>query len=700
MMNDKPLLKLFIPFVCGLLCAIYFDWFQRIPVFAIFILLAAILPFTFFHYKKPFLRNNIIYNLLLSVMIFVLGTACVKMDISQQKDNSLESYANRKIWAEVSVDEMPSEGKNSMKLVVELLRYKDSTEWHSARGKFMLFLEKDSLSKNLNYQDKILLYTTLSEVQSSKNPNQFDYKRYLSNKKIHYQSYSSSGQWAKTGSTNKKDIFTLAYVLRKKMIDIVESSGLDLREQALASALLLGWDDKIDASTLQAFSTAGLSHLLCVSGLHVGIIFAMIGYGLFFLERTRKLRLLKGVLQLLLVWFFAMMTGLAPSVVRSATMLSFVVFARLLNRKSNTYNNVAGAAWVLLLYDPFYLLDVGFQLSFTAVLGIVGIQPLLSKLIQTKYKSINYVWDLACVSIAAQLATLPFVLYYFHQFPVHFLIANVLIIPFSGFILGTALFLILFSSVPFLSWILVKLFSFEISFIYYIVEFVEKLPYALISNIHFDMIQAVLVTIIILGFSIGIVNAGRRIVYFSSVMLILFLCYSSVDLYAHSKQQQWIVYNINNKYSGIEFITGKESFLYTTEFVLVDTASKKFSTEGFRNSKRLSQMNEFDIKDSTRVAPVFKKGNFFKFSDDRILVCNSDHIKHKSDKKVQLDYLVLTGNPKVRVGELQTQFEFHTLIIDASNSNYRINQWRNECDSLGLSYHDVKSSGAFVKEIK
>ena len=339
------------------------------------------------------------------------------------------------------------------------------------------------------------------------------------------------------------------------------------------------------------------------------------------------------------------------------------------------------------------------QLSFTAVLGIVGIQPLLSSLIQTKYKSINYVWGFACVSIAAQLATLPFVLYYFHQFPIYFLVANVLILPFAGLILGTALVLIAFSTIPFLGCVLVKLFSFEISCIYYIIEFVEKLPYALISNIHFDMIQAVLVAIIIFGFSVGIV-ARSRTVYFSSVMLILFLCYSSVDLYTHSKQRQWIVYNVNNKYSGIEFITGKESFLYTTEFVLADTAARKFSIEGFRNSKRLSQINEFDIKNSTGGVSVLKKGNFFKFFDDRILICDSECIRQKSDRKMQLDYLVLTENPKVRVGELLERFEFNTLIIDASNSNYRINQWRNECDSLQLFYHDVKSSGAFVKEIK
>lgn len=699
-MNDKPLLKLLFPFVCGVLCAIAFEWFLKIPFFILVVFLVIISPFTFFHYKKSILRNDVIYNTLLSVMIFVLGVVCVKLDISRQEDNRLAPYADKKIWVEVCVTEMPSEGSKSMKLVAELLQYKDSAEWHPAKGKFMLFLEKDSLSERLNYQDKLVLYTTLSEVQGPKNPHQFDYKRYLANKKIHYQAYSSSGQWAKTGSTGKKNIFTLAYALRKKMISIIESSGLNEREQALASALLLGWDDKLDATTLQSFSTAGVSHLLCVSGLHVGIIFAMIGYSLFFLERTRRLRILKGFLQLLLVWFFAMMTGLAPSVVRASTMLSFVVFARLLNRRSNTYNNVAGAAWILLVYDPFYLLDVGFQLSFTAVLGIVALQPMFKQLIRTKYKAINYVWDLACVSIAAQSATLPFVLFYFQQFPVYFLVANILIIPFAGFILGTALFLVLFSKVPILSWLLVKVFSIEISFIYYIVEFVEKLPYALISNLHFDFVQALLIAVVILGFAIGIIQSHKKTIYLSFGVLIAFLCYSTVDLYAHSRQQQWVVYNISNKHSGLEFISGTESCFYSTEIVLADPASQKFSMENFQNRQRLATRQQFDIKDSTEVLPVFKKGNFFQFSNDRILICDSEHIKQKSDRKIQLDYLILTGNPKVEVGELLAQFDFNTLIIDASNSNYQVNKWKNECDSLVLPYHDVKSSGAFVKEIK
>lgn len=702
-MNDKPLLKLIIPFICGILIALYFDWIKQIPLFLTIVLMAMIIPFTFYQYKHPLFRNTFLYNMLLALLVFFLGITCVKIDIIEQQNNSLEPCAGKKIWVEASLDEMPLEGKNSIKSVVNLLRYKDSTDWHPAKGKFMLFLEKDSLSQSLNYHDKLLLYITLSEIQPPKNPYQFNYRRYLTNKKIHYMSYSPSGQWAKVESSKKVTLFSMAYALRKRMLSVIESGNLAQKEQSLAAALLLGWDEKVDAATLQSFSTAGVSHLLCVSGLHVGIIFMLIGYSLFFLERTKKSRKLKSILQLLLIWFFAMIAGFAPSVVRASTMLTLVTFSRLLNRKSNVYNNVAGAAWILLLINPFYILDVGFQLSFSAVLGIVSIQPFLAKLGRTKYKSVNYVWELACVSIAAQLATLPFTLYYFHQFPVHFLIANVLIIPFAGFILGTALFLILFSSVPVLNWILEYLFSLQVLFISRIVEFIEKMPYALISGIHFDFIQSILVTIIIFGFSWAIINRQKKILYFSFGFLIVFFVYSEFDYSVHKKQKQWIVYNINDKNWGIEFVTGNKSRFYADNLVLSDTSAVKFSTENFRNRKRINQsiasVLHYSLSDANH-QELFKKGNFFKFYDDRILIYNQETAEKKSNTKIRLDYVIFSENPKVKVQDILTQFDFSMLIFDASNSNYRIKNWINECDSLSITYHDVKSAGAFVKEIK
>lgn len=163
------------------------------------------------------------------------------------------------------------------------------------------------------------------------------------------------------------------------------------------------------------------------------------------MSRTQVLRIIKLLILLLCLWSYAFITSLSPSVMRAVTMFSFIAIANVMQRQTNIYNTLAASAFLLLILEPNMVFEVGFQLSYLAVLGIVSIYPIVYPLFVFKSKWTDTLWQLNCVSIAALIATFPLGIFYFHQFPNYFLVANILVLPLIPFIIYFGLsFLLLF----------------------------------------------------------------------------------------------------------------------------------------------------------------------------------------------------------------------------------------------------------------
>ena len=394
------------------------------------------------------------YAIVFNLCFAFVGYSMVSVHYLQRGPADFSNYCPENYtWAEVVLQDMPTQSEKTVKVKADVLKIQDSTGWHSVTGKVMLFFRKDSLAQQLGYGDKLLVYTKITEVAPPQNPYQFNYKEYLQRKGIYYQAYISSDQYRVTHPASESNIFSVAYSLRLKMISLIKRSGLSLKEQGIASALLLGWDEDIDEETHQSFSNAGIAHFLSISGLHLGIIFMFIGYMFFWMGNSRRSRMIRGFVQLVVLWFFAVITGLSPSILRAATMFSLITVGEMFFTRASFYNNLASSAFILLLFRPLLLFDVGFQLSYLGVIGIVVLQPRIKELIniptnlkiaQSLQNSWNQsfatsafgkvlaksvqvivnavlwlvqkVWELTCVSVAAQLATLPLTFYYFHLF--------------------------------------------------------------------------------------------------------------------------------------------------------------------------------------------------------------------------------------------------------------------------------------------
>jgi competence protein ComEC len=204
-----------------------------------------------------------------------------------------------------------------------------------------------------------------------------------------------------------------------------------------------------------------------------------------------RIKWLRALILLTGLWMYALVTGLSPSVLRAATMFSFIIAGQALNRQAYIYNSIAASAFLLLLVQPAILFEVGFQLSYMAVIFIVFLHPYLYRLLSFRYKILNSAWSLTCVSLAAQAGTVPLSLFYFHQFPSYFILSNFVVIPAATVIIYGAALLFIASPIPVLLEIFGLLLNKFLQMVNFMIFFIEKMPGSLIANIRFAEWEAI-----------------------------------------------------------------------------------------------------------------------------------------------------------------------------------------------------------------
>ena len=269
---------------------------------------------------------------------------------------------------------------------------------------------------------------------------------------------------------------------------------------AVCSALLIGFKDLLDAELISAYASSGALHVLCVSGLHVGLIFIILQYIIVIPENKQYLRILKQMIILSVIWFYAFLTGLSPSILRSATMISIIIMAKFLKRDNYMLNTTLLSAFLLLCFNPFMLTEVGFQLSYLAVIGIVYLHQQLVILFYPTNRLLFHTWQLTSVSLCAQLITFPLGLLYFNQFPNLFLVSNLLVIPLATGIIWVAVGAMLLTMIPYMS--VVVFYAWKIPFaLTWIMNrallFAEQLPFSIVKGIYITVAETWIIYLII-----------------------------------------------------------------------------------------------------------------------------------------------------------------------------------------------------------
>ena len=685
--NKIPLFRILLPFLIGIILAINFELSIAYLYGVSSIIFLSLLGVIYFkHYFTDYSRRWV-FGVIINGLFLVFGLL-----ITQQHKPLNNRFHFQKYSAVASLvvlqEDVVAKAK-SFKCEVEVIAVKSADKWKNTEGKAILYLAKDTLSEQLTYGDELLINANWKIISEPSNPAQFNYKNYLFNSGVTAQQYLQPKYWNLVSVSKKGSLRKLAFVYQKKLLQLLENH-FQKEELAVISALLLGYKDLLDRETIMTYSSSGAMHVLAVSGLHVGIIYLLLNSLFFFFGNIKYGNYIKAILLILSLWAYALLTGLSPSVLRAATMFSFIIIGSALKRQTNIYNTLAASAFVLLLYNPYILLQVGFQLSYAAVLGIVYLQPKLYMLVDAKYWLLDKIWAITTVSVAAQLATFPLGMYYFHQFPNYFLLSNLFVIPLATFIIGGGIFLFMISTLPFLasylSWTINKL----LLFLNFSVAWVEGLPHSLTLGISISELETLLIYVIILLFIVGIMNRVKGAMQMAICFTVIFVGVQIKEQYITRKQQYFIVYDVPD-YRAIDFVDGNTNYFIADENLNKDKSKMRFHILHFRWERRV--MKSSLIPSLFNEGNYFRKDNYIQFFDEKILLWDKDFVKPITP--LAFDYIIVSDKVKLNLENINCK----QLIIDSSVPKYKWEQIKKECHKWDIPFYNVNMQGAYLLAI-
>ena len=690
MINWKkyPFVRLLFPFILGIIFSFEGSYYSMIAIFVAFFALIIISK------TNKNIKNNFLFGIVLNIILFVGGSLLIQISLN---DYSKLEEAD---FYQCAIVEPIKEKTNSYQLTLLINAKSIDSSWSFSRGKALIYIEKDSLSSKLKFRDKLLIKGNLNFLDPPKNPKEFDYKKYLENRSIYQQGYLASDDWRLLDSKSKGlDVF--ANDARQFLLSSLKSNGIEGDQYAIASALILGSKDELDFEVKQAYATAGAMHVLAVSGLHVGIIFLILNTLLSILDTSKKGRTVKAIILLIALWSYALITGLSPSVLRAATMFSFVIIGTVLNRKSSIYNTLAASAFFLLIINPNLLFEVGFQLSYIAVLGIVYLQPLIYKRIYTRWWLLDKIWAITAVSIAAQIATLPLTLYYFNQFPVYFMLSNLLVIPSAIVILSLGILLFVTSPIPAVSesigWVLNKF----IEGLNFGIKEIEVLPNSLIEGLSISVLECVALYIIILLFIHGLKVRKLKIVNYALLLALIFIINDLMEDVTLANSKSMIVYHINKK-QAIDFIDGTSNVLLANSSLIKDKQKQSFHIKSNWSYLDLHNVQYIPI-DASKIAETLMDSSlqlvnsYSKFHAINMVRIDNKFTLQTLEEKVNVDYVLISSNAKTKLQDLYAMFNFKSVIVDGSNSKWNRNRVEAEAENLHIPICNTDKGAFYLK---
>jgi competence protein ComEC len=637
-------------------------------------------------FHLQFLQGVSIHLLLVSV-----GIALVFFSKSKHHTPSVSD----RIILIGEIIKVPELGDKNYKTEIALLAHKDGNHWKELSSTLIVYLEKGDSTLHLNAGNKIIFNAQPTNIKGKQNPFGFDFANYMALKNINQSVYLRQEDYQLL-SEEEKGLKNRALNLRQKIIDEFAAHNIAGDNLAVLSALTLGYKNKLDEKVRTAYSGAGAMHVLAVSGLHVGIIYMVLKVLLSWLTFFSRLKKLKFAIILVALWVYAFITGLSPSVMRASIMFSFVLAGKIIDKRVSIYNSLAASAFFLLMANPFLLFEVGFQLSYIAVLGIVFFHPKINGLFYSKYMLFNYLWSLTAVSIAAQLATFPITIYHFHQFPSYFWIANMGVTISAILLIFITVVFIALTTIPALANFIAQLINGILDLNLRFLQWINDLPGAVINQISISSMQVFTLYVLIIALAVWLINKKypALISIFTSVFLFGLLHVN--NYYLHQNQKAICVYQLNSE-SAIQFIHEKESVWLTSE------NNEKSRVKSLINESNMfwnsTQNNYFSIENLTdsiiKQNIWYYNSGFWAVDDYKGLIINShSKIPRTPMDSINIDYIFITGNPSFSLKDISEKIKYNEIIIDGSVPKWKAKQFINEKSTL--EPHLTKEKGAFI----
>lgn len=696
-----PLIRLLLPLVAGILL----QWYVPLPRFILLLAGAgsfiAVLAFFFLPFFQRY-KLSFVSGLAISFLFIAVGAWLTwQQDIRHNSRWFGHSYTPG-TGLVVTLEEPLVEKAKSLKAKASVSYLVKEEGFVPAKGTIIIYFRKeppDSSSRsdtagplrNLGYGSQLILKKPLQEIKNSGNPGGFDYTRYSFFQGITHQVYIKAGEFEILDSRKEKKAVSLVYATRERVLTVLRNYIPGDKELGLAEALLIGYKDDLDKSLVQSYSNTGVVHIIAISGLHLGLIYWLLVTLFRPLQKRKKWKWLPPLLIITGLWAFSLLAGAQPSVLRSALMFTCIVAGESITRKTNIYNTLALSAFLLLCYNPYWLWDVGFQLSYAAVLSIVIFLKPIYNWLYFKNKLVDFIWKLNAITLAAQVLTVPLSIYHFHQFPNYFLLTNLVAVPLSSLILMGEILLCTVAFIPlFATWIGQAL-GWLIRLMNSYIERIASLRFSLWDGLQITTSQTILLIVFIAGLSYWLIERSKPGLKAGLIALLGFVVLRSYSFIQTGRQQKIIVYNVPQK-TAIDFIDGHGYYFTGDAAVQQDDFTRNFHLKPSRILYRMrpaSQPGQLLISDQ-----------YISYHDKRILWLQEPLSFREPATQPAIDLLILSQNPRIYLRDWAALLTIKQVVVDGSVPAWKARYWKRDCDSLGIPCHDVNTQGAFVMNLR
>ena len=667
-----PLTKIILGFIFGIFISFYI---KPNPTYIFSVLIVCVLGlFVSYFTTKKLLEQTKIFGFFTILVAFFTGmTSQIIHDDFYNKHvyyNQIEDFEGSHNLQVVLQERLKNSQKNER--YIANVTYLDHKE---CSGKILVNIKGNSeflpIGTPLQLTEKVLKH------RKPNNPNQFDYGNYLKNQSVLAQVFVSANALKKSPNI-QKNIWYYSDILRNNIISNLRINGFGKRDLPVISALILGQQQEISKDILQDYQFAGAIHILSVSGLHIGFILLFITFLLRPLPKDKVGNWIRLLAILVGLWGFAIIAGLSPSVVRSATMFSFVAIGMNLKRSTNVFHTLLVSIFIILLFKPSFLFDVGFQLSYLSLFFIHWIQPLLSSIWIPKNKISRYFWDILTVSFAAQIGALPLSIYYFHQFPGLFFVTNIIILPFLSIIMGLGVFVMTFAALNWVPQIPLQILEWLVSSLNSIIKWVASFEEFILKDIPFNIMMLIGSYLVIIAFVFWFKKPSFNKLALALCSVVLFQGIYFGSRWKNQQEQELIIFNSNKN----TIIAERNGDLVTVY------SSKSIQKEIEKNST----LKTYLVAHFSEVGVIKTVPNLVYSNHSKILILDSLGVY---PKQIHPDILLITQSPKINLERFLLAKKPKIIVADGSNYKSYVALWKATCEKEKIPFHATGEKGFY-----
>ncbi|MDG1778401.1 MAG: ComEC/Rec2 family competence protein [Flavobacteriaceae bacterium] len=666
-----PIPKLTLGLIAGIFLSDYVALTLRTISLWTGILVVLVLLFHF----ETFMKKYSMGSIFLMLLFVVLGLLCATLHHPKTNKNHYSHQLQEKddtssvLLLKISAELNPT--LYNIRYVANVLELNNQ----KSMGKLLISIPKDSTIAPLAIDALLHIETKPKTINLPKNPYAFSYKNYLARKGIFHQ-ISINPQTKFAHIKGKESIKGRAAKARHYVEQKIDALNINATSRAFLKAFYLGIRNEIPEDIKTNYKNSGVLHILALSGLHVGLLLSILELLLSPLVRIRQGKKIRSGTIIIILWGFAFLTGLSPSIIRAVTMFSCFALARGLNRQSNSINTLFISAFVVLMVHPNFCFDVGFQLSYTAVLGILLIKPILDHYWQPKHLVLKPVVTLLNVSVAAQIGILPLSLFYFHQFPLLFFLTNLLVIPVLILCLWSGFFIVVFSGVEIINKPLIFGFELLVELMNKSTKWVAAFDFLIFKNITFNGVMLILSYCIITLFFVFLTKKSFRKFIYLGATIVGLQVYIFFAFLKDSKQEFIVFQKVKHTVLGFKSGTTFEIHKTTKDSVQFAFVEEYKSAEGIRRS---------ETSDLKRL-----------YSIDGYQLLLVDSLGIYEFRSAKIDWVLLRNSPKIHLEQLINALNPKLIIADGSNYKSFVKRWENTCVKKGVKFYDTQTNGAYI----